>query len=79
MVAGRRNSPGVVKRVKPTILGPWVCARVKTFVTEVAGVHLADHRERAIEVGVPDDRPDRDKRGGHEREVGVQRRLQQNR
>ena len=72
-------APGVVEGVHPALVRPRVSDRVQTLVAEVAGVHLADHGERAIEMGVPNDRPDRDKRGGHEREVGVQRRLQQNR
>lgn len=50
---GKTGIPGVVKRVKKAVVRPWVGRRVKTCITEVTSVGLANKRERTVEMGIP--------------------------
>jgi hypothetical protein len=43
----------MVERIKWALVRPWISSRMKTFVTEVASVHLANEREGAVEMGIP--------------------------
>jgi hypothetical protein len=65
----------VVERVEPAAVRPRVLGRVEALVCEARRVHLADERERAVEVRVPRDGADRRERGSCERAARVGERL----
>lgn len=49
----RSDSPGMVERIEGALVGPWVCGRMETLVTEVACVHFTNEGKGTVEVGIP--------------------------
>lgn len=62
---GEWDVPGVVKRVEPALVWPWVLGWVEALFSGGVGVHLREEGQGAVELGVPGDRADgRERRRG---------------
>lgn len=71
----RVNSPGVIKSVEDTIVGPGERRWVEAVFSGRAGLDFANEGQTAEEVGVPSDRANGEKSSGCQRHARVQHSL----
>lgn len=63
--------PGMVERVQPALVRPWVRGWVEADLCGRGRVHLTNKREGPVQVGVPGDRTGCKERRGNEGRSGV--------
>lgn len=49
--------PGMVKRVQPALVRPWISGRVETSLSGGGRVYFANKWKGSVQMGVPGDRP----------------------